>query len=184
MDSISQKIIELFTIYGIKVITAIIIFIVGRWVSRGLKKVSMNLLEKREVEQSLVSFTGNFTYVALMVFFIIAAVGQLGIQTTSFIAVIGAAGLAVGLALQGSLSNFAAGVLLLIFRPFKIDDYIEGGGSAGTVEEIHIFTTKLKTPDNKTVIIPNKKNDRRQYCQLQRQGYTTDRYDLWDWVFG
>lgn len=157
MESLGPKIMELFTIYGIKVVTAILIFIVGRWISKGFKKISMNLLEKRDVEQTLVSFVGNLTYIALLVFFILAAIGQLGIQTTSFIAVIGAAGLAVGLALQGSLSNFAAGFLLIIFKPFKVNDYIEGGGTAGTVEKIQIFTTQLKTPDNKTVIIPNKK---------------------------
>ena len=95
------------------------------------------------------------TYIALLVFVVLAALGQLGIQTTSFIAVIGAAGLAIGLALQGSLSNFAAGFLMIIFRPFKVGDYIEGAGVAGTVETIHIFTTQLLTPDNKTVIIPN-----------------------------
>jgi small conductance mechanosensitive channel len=95
------------------------------------------------------------TYIALLVFVVLAALGQLGIQTTSFIAVIGAAGLAIGLALQGSLSNFAAGFLMIIFRPFKVGDYIEGAGVAGTVEVIQIFTTQLKTPDNKTVIIPN-----------------------------
>lgn len=97
------------------------------------------------------------TYIALLAFVILAALGQLGIQTTSFIAVIGAAGLAIGLALQGSLSNFAAGVLMIIFRPFKVGDLIEGAGVFGTVEEIHIFTTQLKTTDNKTVIIPNAK---------------------------
>jgi len=95
------------------------------------------------------------TYIALLVFVVLAALGQLGIQTTSFIAVIGAAGLAIGLALQGSLANFAAGFLMIIFRPFKVGDYIEGAGVAGTVETIQIFTTQLQTPDNKTVIIPN-----------------------------
>jgi small conductance mechanosensitive channel len=97
------------------------------------------------------------TFAALMVFVVLAALGQLGVQTTSFIAVLGAAGLAVGLALQGSLSNFAAGVMIIIFRPFKIDDYVEGGGVSGTVKAIHIFTTTLTTPDNKRVIVPNSK---------------------------
>ena len=157
MDAIGQKVVELFTVYGIKVLAAIVILILGRWIAKGFKKISKNLLEKRNVEPTLVTFAGNLTYIALMMFFIIAALGQLGIQTTSFIAVIGAAGLAIGLALQGSLSNFAAGFLLIIFKPFKINDFIEGAGTAGTVEKIDIFTTQLKTPDNKTVIIPNKK---------------------------
>jgi small conductance mechanosensitive channel len=95
------------------------------------------------------------TYIALLAFFIIAALGQLGIQTASFIAVLGAAGLAIGLALQGSLANFASGFLMIVFKPFKVDDYVEVAGVGGTVEAVHIFTTTLKTPDNKTVIIPN-----------------------------
>jgi len=112
-------------------------------------------MNKRQVDPTIVSFVANMTYIALLVFVVLAALGQLGIQTTSFIAVIGAAGLAIGLALQGSLANFAAGFLMIIFRPFKVGDYIEGAGVGGTVEVIQIFTTQLKTPDNKTVIIPN-----------------------------
>jgi small conductance mechanosensitive channel len=103
----------------------------------------------------LVSFVSNLVYIGLLAFIVIAALGQLGIQTTSFIAVLGAAGLAIGLALQGSLSNFAAGFLLIIFRPFKVGDLIEGAGVLGVVEAIQIFTTQLKTADNKTVIVPN-----------------------------
>lgn len=112
-------------------------------------------MNKRQVDPAIVSFAANMTYITLLVFVVLAALGQLGIQTTSFIAVIGAAGLAIGLALQGSLSNFAAGFLMIIFRPFKVGDYIEGAGVAGTVEAIQIFTTQIQTPDNKTVIIPN-----------------------------
>lgn len=103
----------------------------------------------------MVSFVSSSTYVALMVFIVLAALGQPGIQTTSFIAILGAAGLAIGLALQGSLSNFAAGLLMMIFRPFKAGGFIEGAGVAGSVEAMHIFTTTLKTPDNKVIIIPN-----------------------------
>jgi small conductance mechanosensitive channel len=114
-------------------------------------------MNKKKIDLTIVSFVANMTYVALLVFVVLAALGQLGIQTTSFIAVVGAAGLAIGLALQGSLSNFAAGFLMIIFRPFKVGDYIEGAGVAGTVESIQIFTTQLKSPDNKTVIIPNAK---------------------------
>ncbi len=114
-------------------------------------------MTKGNVDPTLVNFTGHLTYVLLLTFVILAALGKLGIQTTSFIAILGAAGLAVGLALQGSLVNFAAGILMLIFKPFKVGDYIEGAGVAGVVEEIQIFTTQLKTPDNKTVIIPNSK---------------------------
>jgi small conductance mechanosensitive channel len=112
-------------------------------------------MEKREVDPTLQTFVGNMVYYALLTFVILAALSQIGIQTTSFIAVIGAAGLAVGLALQGSLANFAAGFLLIMFRPFKVGDFIEGAGVMGTVESLQIFTTQLRTPDNKKIIIPN-----------------------------
>jgi small conductance mechanosensitive channel len=112
---------------------------------------------RAKVDHTLISFTTNLVYFGLMAFVVIAALSKLGIQTTSFVAIIGAAGLAIGLALQGSLSNFAAGVILIMFRPFKSGDYIEGGGVAGSVKEIQIFTTILTTPDNKTIIVPNSK---------------------------
>ena len=144
-------------LYGLKIIGAIVIFVVGRWVARALRNVIKRMMAKGDVDETLISFVGNLTYIALLAFVIIAALNQLGIQTTSFIAVIGAAGLAIGLALQGSLANFAAGVLMIIFRPFKAGDYIEGAGVAGVVEEIQIFATQLKTPDNKTIIVPNAK---------------------------
>jgi small conductance mechanosensitive channel len=143
--------------YGLKIIAAIVIFVVGRWVARALRNATKKMMAKGNVDETLISFVGNLTYITLLAFVIIAALNQLGIQTTSFIAVIGAAGLAIGLALQGSLANFAAGVLMIIFRPFKAGDYIEGAGVAGTVEEIQIFATQLKTPDNKTIIVPNAK---------------------------
>jgi small conductance mechanosensitive channel len=114
-------------------------------------------MKKSKIDATLISFVGNLLYVILLIFVILAALSQLGIQTTSLIAIIGAAGLAVGLALQGSLANFAAGILMIIFRPFKVGDFIEGAGVSGVVEEIQIFTTKLKTLDNKIVIIPNAK---------------------------
>ena len=155
MEDLIAKVWELLTIYGLKVIAAVVVFIVGRWVAKGLRKFVENVMNKRQVDPTIVSFVANMTYIALLVFVVLAALGQLGIQTTSFIAVIGAAGLAIGLALQGSLANFAAGFLMIIFRPFKIGDYIEGAGVAGTVEVIQIFTTQIQTPDNKTVIIPN-----------------------------
>jgi small conductance mechanosensitive channel len=143
--------------YGIKIIAAIVIFVVGRWVARALRNMIKKMMAKGNVDETLISFVGNLTYITLLAFVIIAALNQLGIQTTSFIAVIGAAGLAIGLALQGSLANFAAGVLMIIFRPFKAGDYIEGAGVAGTVEAVQIFATQLKTPDNKTIIVPNAK---------------------------
>ncbi len=157
MEGVISKVWELVTIYGLKIIAAIVVFVVGKWVAKLLKKIALKVLTKRNVDPTISSFVVNMIYVALLLFVVLAALNQLGIQTTSFIAVIGAAGLAIGLALQGSLANFAAGFLMIIFRPFKVGDYIEGAGVAGTVEEIQIFTTQIKTPDNKTIIIPNSK---------------------------
>jgi small conductance mechanosensitive channel len=157
LNTILPKLQEVATLYGLKIIAAVAIFILGRWVAKGLKRLTVRALTKGKVDETLVSFLGHLTYIALLAFVIIAAINQLGVQTTSFIAILGAAGLAVGLALQGSLANFAAGVLMIIFRPFRVGDYIEGGGTAGIVEEIQIFTTKLRTPDNKSIIIPNAK---------------------------
>jgi small conductance mechanosensitive channel len=152
-----DKVYELLTVYGIKVVAAVVIFIIGRWVAKAIANFIKKIMTKSNTDITLVRFVGNLSYIALLAFVIIAALNQLGIQTTSFIAILGAAGLAIGLALQGSLGNFAAGVLMIIFKPFKVGDFIEGAGVAGTVEEIQIFTTQLKTPDNKTIIVPNAK---------------------------
>jgi small conductance mechanosensitive channel len=156
-SNVSGIVYEYLTVYGMKVVAAIVILIIGRWVARGISNLIKQGMRKSKTDETLVSFVGNLSYVALLVFVVIAALNQLGIQTASFIAVVGAAGLAIGLALQGSLANFAAGVLMIIFKPFKADDFIEGAGVAGTVEKIQIFTTQLKTPDNKTIIVPNAK---------------------------
>ena len=156
-SSLVDKVYELLTVYGIKVIAAVAIFIVGRWVAKAIANFIRKMMAKSNTDETLVKFVGSLSYIALLAFVVIAALNQLGIQTTSFIAILGAAGLAIGLALQGSLGNFAAGVLMIIFKPFKVGDFIEGAGVAGTVEEIQIFTTQLKTPDNKTVIVPNAK---------------------------
>jgi len=152
-----DKVYELLTVYGIKVVAAVAIFIVGRWVAKAVANFIKKIMTKSNTDQTLVKFVGSLSYIALLAFVVIAALNQLGIQTTSFIAILGAAGLAIGLALQGSLGNFAAGVLMIIFKPFKVGDFIDGAGVAGTVEEIQIFTTQLKTPDNKTIIVPNAK---------------------------
>jgi small conductance mechanosensitive channel len=156
-EALTQKVIALGSEFGIKAVTAVLIFIIGRWVSKLFKKIIKKAMLRAKVDHTLISFTTNLVYFGLMAFVVIAALSKLGIQTTSFVAIIGAAGLAIGLALQGSLSNFAAGVILIMFRPFKSGDYIEGGGVAGSVKEIQIFTTILTTPDNKTIIVPNSK---------------------------
>ncbi|MFC2103604.1 mechanosensitive ion channel family protein, partial [Bacteroidota bacterium] len=123
--------------------------------SKWVAKIAGKVLNKRNVDPTLTKFAVSLVKVALIAFIIISAISQVGIETTSFVAVIGAAGLAVGFALQGSLSNFASGVMLIIFKPIKVGDYIEGGGSAGSVESIGIFVTTLTTPDNKVIYIPN-----------------------------
>lgn len=148
---------ELLILYGVKVIAAIVIFIVGKIVANLVKKLVIRIMKKSGADPIIVGFTSSIAFIAMMAFVIIAALGQLGIQTTSFIAILGAAGLAVGLALQGSLANFAAGFLMIIFRPFKVGDVIEAAGVTGKVNAIHIFTTTLTTGDNKTIIIPNAK---------------------------
>jgi small conductance mechanosensitive channel len=141
--------------FGIRIVTALAIFYIGRLVvglmTRGLRK----LLQKQKVDKTLETFVCNLTRMALLAFVVVAAISSLGIQTASFIAVLGAAGLAVGLALQGSLSNFAAGVLIVTFRPYKVGDWIEAAGVSGSVLEVQILTTALKTGDNKRVIVPN-----------------------------
>jgi len=157
VEKLLPKMWEFLTIYGLKAIVAVIILFIGRWIARLLSNVAKKVMTKKKVDPMIVSFVSNLTYILLLTFVIIAALGQLGIQTTSFITIIGAAGLAIGLALQGSLANFAAGFLMIIFRPFKVGDFIEGAGVSGIVEAIHIFTTQLRTLDNKTIIIPNAK---------------------------
>lgn len=155
MEETGRKILEYITTYGMSVLAAVVIFVVGKWVAGKLSQLIERVMGRTDTDPTLVKFVKNFSYIAMMTFVIIAAVSKLGVQTTSFIAVIGAAGLAVGLALQGSLSNFAAGVLIIIFRPFKVGDFIEAGGTMGTVQETQIFNTVLSHPDNRVQFVPN-----------------------------
>ena len=141
--------------FAINLVTAIVIFYVGRIVVRLLTRGLQKVMERQKVDQTLVTFVSNLVGMVLLIIVIIAAISALGIQTTSFIAILGAAGLAIGLALQGSLSNFAAGVLIVFFRPYKVGDWVEAAGISGSVEEVQILTTVLKTGDNKQVIVPN-----------------------------
>lgn len=143
--------------YGLKVIFALIILVVGMWLARQIKGAVVRVMEKRKIDPTLISFTSSLLLVTMQVFVIVAALEKLDIKTTSFVAVLGAAGLAVGLALQGSLSNFAAGVLMIIFKPFKLGDFVEAGGATGAVADINIFTTVINTPDNRKTIVPNAK---------------------------
>jgi small conductance mechanosensitive channel len=141
--------------FAINIVTAIVIFYVGRMVARILAGGLGKLLQKQDVDKTLETFVCNLVRMTLLAFVVIASVSALGVQTTSFIAVLGAAGLAVGLALQGSLSNFASGVLIVLFRPYKVGDWIEAAGVSGSVLEVQILTTVLKTGDNKRVVVPN-----------------------------
>jgi len=140
---------------GIKVVTALAIFLIGKYIVRLVVKATATVMQKQEVDKTLETFICNLVRTVLMVVVVIAAIGAIGIETTSFIAIFGAAGLAVGLALQGSLSNFASGVLIVLFRPYRVGDWIEAAGISGTVEEVQILTTILKTGDNKQIIVPN-----------------------------
>ncbi|MBV7297811.1 small-conductance mechanosensitive channel MscS [Enterovibrio paralichthyis] len=141
--------------YAVNVISALLILIIGNWVVKAIANGVAKVLRKKQLDNAVVDFIHTFVRYLLFVIVLIAALGRLGVQTASVVAVIGAAGLAVGLALQGSLSNFAAGVLIVAFRPFKSGDYVEVAGVAGSVDSIQIFSTVLKTPDNKMVVVPN-----------------------------
>ncbi len=157
MQETIEKIYGYLIQYGMNVIAALVIFIIGKWVAR----MASNLLEvaliKSKVDKTLAVFSKNIGYSVILVFVSIAALNKLGVETNSFLAIIGAAGLAVGLALQGSLSNFAAGVMMILFQPFRLGDYVEAGGAEGTVAEIQVFHTIINTKDNKRVIVPNAK---------------------------
>lgn len=157
MQILAEKLIEWLTLYGLKALAAIAIFVFGRWIAMLLRNFLRRMMQKSHLEETLISFVCSLCYNVMIVFIIIAALGQLGIQTASVVAVLGAAGLAVGLALQGSLSNFAAGLLMVIFKPFKVNDYIEAAGTAGIVESIGIFSTELRAVDGKKIIVPNNK---------------------------
>jgi len=141
--------------YGFPVLKAILIYMIGSWVIKKIMKVFKKVMTKNDYDESLQKFLINLSSWTLKIFLIITVISTLGVETTSLAAVIAAAGLAIGLALQGSLSNFAGGVLLIIFKPYKIGDLIEAQGTLGEVKEIEIFTTKLITPDNKLAIVPN-----------------------------
>jgi len=155
VDAILQKIYEYLATYWLQVIAAIVILVVGRWLAKLISKLIAKAMKRAKIDDILTNFVKNLSYVALLVFVVIAAMNKLGIDTTSFAVVVGAAGLAIGFALQGSLANFAAGIMLIIFKPFKVGDFVELAGKKGTVKEIQIFNTILNSPDNVRVIIPS-----------------------------
>jgi len=152
---LQEKGMDLGVDFGIKIVTALAVFLIGKFLVKLLVNGISKLMQKQAVDKTLEKFICNLVQMSLMVVVIIAAISALGIETTSFIAIFGAAGLAVGLALQGSLSNFASGVLIVLFRPYRVGDFIEAAGIAGSVEQVQILTTILKTGDNKQIIVPN-----------------------------
>lgn len=143
--------------YGMNVLAALLIFIIGKWIARLASRLVENVMLRSKINKTLATFTRNIVYFGILTFVVIAALNKLGVETNSFIAIIGAAGLAVGFALQGSLSNFAAGVMLIIFQPFQVGDFVEAGGATGTVQEIQIFNTIIDAADKKRIIVPNSK---------------------------
>lgn len=155
LDKMVENAPNLMVSYGIQLLLALVIIVVGKWLVGIVADIIVNAMNKKEVDQTISSFVGSIARTVLLAIVIIAALGQLGIETASFVAIIGAAGLAVGFALQGSLSNFASGVLLILFRPIRSGDFVEVAGQAGVVSEIGIFSTVMKSGDNKVIIIPN-----------------------------
>lgn len=141
--------------WGINIATALIVFVVGRWIASIIVRVIKNLLMRAKMDAILVSFTGSILKTLLTVVVVVAALEQLGVNTTSLIALIGAAGIAVGLAMKDSLQNFAAGVMLIVFRPFAMGHFVEAAGTAGVIEKISMFSTTMRTGDNREVIVPN-----------------------------
>ena len=155
MEGMLNTAIEWASNYGLKVLVAIVIFVIGRFVIGIITGIVKRVMKKSKTDETLTKFFVSLIKTALLLILFIVVLNQLGIQTTSFIAIIGAIGLAIGFALQGSLANFASGVLLIAFRPFKAGDFVEAGGTLGVVEEISMFSTIMKTPDNKKIIVPN-----------------------------
>ena len=178
-EEIFSQMNELVISYGPKLIGAIVVWILGGWVIKMLVRGFKKLLDKRDVDDSLKPFLGTLVGTLLKIMLVISVLSMLGIEMTSFIAILGAAGLAVGMALSGTLQNFAGGVMILLFKPFKVEDVIEAQGFLGKVSEIQIFNTILKTPDNKTIIIPNG-----GLATGPMINYTTEAQRRVDWTFG
>ena len=171
-----NSLIPVVTQLGLKVVGAIAVLVIGRMAAGVIRSSVRKAMTKADVEATLIPFVASLVYYTVLAVVVIAVLSLFGIQTTSLVAVLGAAGLAVGLALQGTLSNFAAGVMLLIFRPFKVGDFVEIGGTAGSVVSVAIFSTIMKTPDNVMITVPNSQvwgNEIKNY-----NGFDTRRIDL------
>lgn len=174
-----DKVVNLGFDYGPKLVGAIVVLIVGLWIIKLATKISGRSLQKAHIDQSLVTFLTSLTNVLLKILLFITVMGMVGIQMTSFIAILGAAGLAIGMALSGTLQNFAGGVIVLVFKPFKVGDFIEAQGFSGTVKEISIFTTHLNTADKKLIVIPNG-----PLSTASLTNFSTEPQRRVDWKFG
>ena len=179
MQEYLDKVIELLVLYGPKLVGAIVVLIIGMFVIKLMMKGIVKVFEKKQLDESLRDFLKSIIKIILQALLWISVLGMVGIQMTSFIAILGAAGLAIGMALTGTLQNFAAGVMILLFKPYKVGDYIEVGGTTGIVKTIQIFNTILNSLDNKTVIIPNA-----QLSNTLMTNYSTESQRRVDWVFG
>jgi small conductance mechanosensitive channel len=176
MEAIIDRLTDFGVTYGIKIVGAIVILIIGRIAASLARRIVRKALSRKKTDETLVSFISILVYALVMVFIVLATLATLGVQTASFVAVLGAAAFAIGFALQGSLSNFAAGVMIIVFRPYKVGDFIESAGVAGTVREVRLFNTIIDTPDNIKIMVPNSKI----YGDVIRNlsSYDTRRVDL------
>lgn len=179
LDAVINKLIDLVVSFGGRLLVAIIVFFIGRWLIKRIINLIVKGMQRRKVEASLFSFTRSMVKITLYFLFIIIIIGILGIETSSFIALFASAGIAIGAALSGTLQNFAGGVMILLFKPFKVGDYIEAQGQSGTVREIQIFNTILATPDNKIIIVPNG-----GLSTGITENYSKEETRRVDWVFG
>ena len=155
LEAILQQMVNLISAWGLKILGAIAVLVIGRMVARWARKLVRRVMERGNADATLVPFVASMVYYLIVAFVAVAVLGMIGVQTASMVAVLGAAMFAVGLALQGTLSNFASGVMLLVFRPFNVGDYIDAGGTAGSVKTIGLFSTTLDTPDNVRIVVPN-----------------------------
>ena len=179
LDTLVNKLIDLSVSFGSKLLVALLVFFIGRWIVKKLNRLVINILTKRHVEASLATFTKSLVSITLNFTLVIIIISVLGIETSSFIALFASAGVAVGMALSGTLQNFAGGVMILLFKPFKVGDYIEAQGQSGTVKEIQIFNTIITTTDNKMIIIPNG-----GLSTGIMMNYSKESQRRVDWVFG
>ncbi len=179
LETILKKITELTMVFGPRLIAAIAVLVIGWWVVKAITRAVERNIDSQEVDETLKPFVVSVVNILLKTMLVISVLGMLGMQMTSFIAVLGAAGLAVGMALSGTLQNFAGGAMILLFRPFKVGDFIDAQGHAGTVSEIQVFNTILKTPDNKTVIIPNG-----ELSNASMVNFSTEEERRIDWTVG